>query len=236
VSNSWRCILSYSGADQVKAALGLANLVILLALLLFAAAGSIRWVQGWVFLGLFFGSSLVITLYLARKDPALLQRRTQAGPLAEKRWSQKIIQGVASISFFSTIVVPALDRRFGWSHVPLLLVVVGDALVLAGFLVVFRVFRENTFTSSVIEVAPEQRVIDSGPYAVVRHPMYAGGILLVAGIPIALGSLVGLATLPPFVAIIVWRLLDEERFLLGQLPGYAAYRHKVRSRLIPRVW
>src|SRR5208283_3851145 len=134
-------------------------------------------------------ASLAITLYLARTDPALLARRTQAGPVAEKERSQKVIQGVASVSFLSTVVVAALDHRFGWSHTPLPVVVVGDALVLVGFLFVFLVFRENTFTSAVIEVTAEQRVIDSGPYAVVRHPMYAGAFVLVAGIPMALGSL-----------------------------------------------
>jgi protein-S-isoprenylcysteine O-methyltransferase Ste14 len=108
--------------------------------------------------------------------------------------------------------------------------------VLVGFLLVFLVFRENTFTSSVIEVASEQRVIDTGPYAIVRHPMYAGALVLVAGIPMALGSLVGLATLPPFVAVILWRLLDEERFLVDHLPGYTAYRERTRYRIVPRIW
>jgi protein-S-isoprenylcysteine O-methyltransferase Ste14 len=156
--------------------------------------------------------------------------------LAEKQRRQKVIQGLASMSFLSTVVVPALDHRFGWSHAPLLFVAMGDALVLLGFLFVFFVFRENTFTSSVIEVAAEQRVIDSGPYAVVRHPMYAGALVLVAGIPMALGSVIGLATFPPFVAVIVWRLLDEELFLVRHLPGYAAYRQRTRWRLVPHVW
>jgi protein-S-isoprenylcysteine O-methyltransferase Ste14 len=219
-----------------KAALGLANLSVVLALVIFGPAGTLRFVEGWVFLGLFTAASLAITLHLARTDPALLARRTQAGPVAEKERRQKVIQGVASISFLSTIVIPALDHRFGWSHAPLAVVVAGDAMVLAGFLFVFLVFRENTFTSSVIEVTSEQRVIDSGPYAVVRHPMYAGALVLVAGIPLALGSLVGLATLPPFAAVIVWRLLDEERFLVDRLPGYSAYRQRTRWRLIPHVW
>jgi protein-S-isoprenylcysteine O-methyltransferase Ste14 len=113
---------------------------------------------------------------------------------------------------------------------------VGDALVVLGFLIVFLVFRENTYTSSVIEVATEQRVVTTGPYAAVRHPMYAGALVLLAGIPVALGSLVGLLTFPPFVVIIVWRLLDEERFLVGRLAGYAAYQEKTRCRLIPGVW
>jgi protein-S-isoprenylcysteine O-methyltransferase Ste14 len=225
-----------SASVMAKAAFGLANLVVVLALFLFVPAGTIRWVQAWAFLGLFTLSSLAVTVYLARKDPALLERRTQAGPIAEKERSQKIIQGLASISFLSLMVVPALDRRFGWSHAPSPIVALGDVFVVLGFMVVFLVFRENTFTSSVIEVAAEQRVVATGPYAVVRHPMYAGALVLVAGIPLALGSLVGLATLPPFAAVIVWRLLDEERFLVGHLAGYAAYRERVRWRLAPRVW
>jgi len=219
-----------------KAMAGLANLTVVLGLALFAPAGTLRFAEGWVFLALFFGAALAITVYLTRKDPALLERRTHAGPIAEKETSQKVIQGLASVAFLSTIVVPALDHRFQWSHAPLPAVIAGDALVVAGFLIVFLVFRENTYTSSVIEVVSEQRVIDTGPYAVVRHPMYAGALLLLAGIPLALGSLVGLLTFPPFVAIIVWRLLDEERFLVGHLPSYAAYQEKTRDRLIPHVW
>ena len=115
-------------------------------------------------------------------------------------------------------------------------VIVGYALVGLGFLIVFLVFRENTYTSSVIEVATEQRVIDTGPYAVVRHPMYVGGLVLTAGTPLALGSLVGLVTFVPFAAVIVWRLLDEERFLADYLVGYAAYRERTPYRLVPHVW
>jgi protein-S-isoprenylcysteine O-methyltransferase Ste14 len=221
---------------RVKAALGLAQLAIMLGLALFAPAGTFRFVEAWVFLALFLTASLAITIYLAKKDPALLERRTQAGPVAEKERSQKVIQALASVSFLSTIAVPGLDHRFGWSHAPLPAVIVGDFFVLVGFLIVFLVFRENTFTSSVIEVTVEQRVVETGPYAVVRHPMYAGGLVLVAGIPLALRSVVGLLTFPPFVAMIVWRLLDEERFLLHHLSGYAAYRERSQYRLIPRVW
>ena len=187
-------------------------------------------------LSLFSGSSLAITFYLARKDPALLERRTHAGPVAEKEVSQKVIQGLASLVFASTILVPALDHRFHWSHAPIPAVVVGDAFVALGFLIVFLAFQENTFTSSVIEVAAKQHVIETGPYAVVRHPMHVGGLVLVAGLPLALGSLVGLVTFVPFAAVIVWRLLDEERYLLSHLPGYEAYRQKTRYRLIPHVW
>jgi protein-S-isoprenylcysteine O-methyltransferase Ste14 len=220
----------------IKAAVGLANLMVVIGLALFAPAGTVRFCEGWAFLGLFFGAALAITVYLARKDPALLERRTQGGPVAEKERSQKIIQAAASICFLSTMVVPGLDHRFKWSHAPLPAVIAGDALVVLGFLIVFLVFRENTYTSSVIEVAAEQRVIDTGPYAVVRHPMYAGALVLVAGIPLALGSVLGLVTFPPFAAIIVWRLLGEESFLVTHLPGYADYRRRIRWRLLPGMW
>jgi protein-S-isoprenylcysteine O-methyltransferase Ste14 len=219
-----------------KAISGLVQLVVVIGLLLFVPAGTLRFVEGWILLALFGGSSLAITVYLAKKDPALLERRTQAGPVAEKERSQRVIQSLASIAFVSTIVVPALDHRFGWSRAPWPGIIVGDALVAVGFLIVFLVFRENTFTSSVIEVAPDQRVIETGPYGVVRHPMYAGALILLAGMPLALGSLVGLIAFPPFIAIIVCRLLDEERFLMTHLAGYTAYREKTRYRLIPRVW
>ncbi|HEY5145514.1 MAG TPA: isoprenylcysteine carboxylmethyltransferase family protein [Polyangiaceae bacterium] len=225
-----------AAATRRKAGFGLAQLVVVIGLLLFVPAGTLRFVEGWVFLAVFFGASLAITVYLAKADPALLERRTQAGPAAEKERSQKIIQGFASLAFVSTVVVPALDRRCHWSHAPLPAVIAGDTLVALGFLLVFLVFRENTFTSSVIEVAAQQRVIDTGLYALVRHPMYLGGLVLIAGVPLALGSLVGLATIVPFAGVIVWRLLDEERFLVSRLAGYAAYRDKVRYRLIPHVW
>jgi protein-S-isoprenylcysteine O-methyltransferase Ste14 len=219
-----------------RAGLGLAQLIVVIGLLLFAPAGTVRFVEAWAFLALFSGASLAITVYLAKRDPVLLQRRTQAGPVAEKERSQKIIQSLASVAFVSTIVVPALDHRFGWSHASLPVVIAGDLLVVLGFSIVFLVFRENTFTSSVIEVAAKQLVIETGPYAIVRHPMYVGGLVLVAGIPLALGSLVGLATFPPFAAVIVWRLLDEERFLVGHLAGYSVYCEKTRWRLLAHVW
>jgi protein-S-isoprenylcysteine O-methyltransferase Ste14 len=143
---------------------------------------------------------------------------------------------MASLAFLATIAVPGLDRRFGWSHEPLWLAGLGEALVAVGFLLVFIVFRTNRFSSAVIEVAAEQKVIDTGPYAWVRHPMYAGALVLLAGIPLSLGSYWGLLSLAPMAAAIVWRLLDEERFLSKELPGYEAYRRRTRFRLVPGVW
>jgi protein-S-isoprenylcysteine O-methyltransferase Ste14 len=219
-----------------KAIQGLAQLTVVMGIAVFVPAGTWRYLEGWAFLFAFAGCSVVITRYLMKNDPKLLQRRVEAGPGAEKRTSQKVIQIFASVAFLSVIIAPALDHRFSWSRVPWWTVVAGDALVVLGFWIVFLVFRENSFTSAVIEVDAEQRVIDSGPYAHVRHPMYAGALLLLAGIPLALGSWWGLLTLVPFTGIIAVRLLDEERFLSKDLPGYAAYREKIRYRLIPRVW
>jgi protein-S-isoprenylcysteine O-methyltransferase Ste14 len=225
-----------SKGTATRALLGLLFLAVVLGLAVFLPAGTLRFPEGWAFLAVFTGASLAVTLYLARKDPALLARRTQAGPVAEKERTQKVIQAFASLTFLATLVVPSLDRRFGWTHLPAAVAAVGDVLVALGFWIVFRVFQENTFTSGVIEVAAEQRVIDTGPYALVRHPMYVGGLVLVAGIPLALRSLVGLVTLVPFTTAIVWRLLDEERFLAAHLAGYADYCKRTRFRLVPGVW
>jgi protein-S-isoprenylcysteine O-methyltransferase Ste14 len=221
---------------MTRAFLGLGVLVIAMGLLVFVSAGTLRYPQGWAFLGVFFGASLAITLHLMRRDPELLARRVKAGPVAERRPRQRLIQGLANVAFLAVLAVPALDHRFAWSHVPLPVVVAGDVLVGVGFLLVFLVFRENSFASAVVEVGAEQKVIDTGPYARVRHPMYAGALVLLVGVPLALGSLWGLLALVPFTAVIVWRLLDEEAFLARELPGYTAYRSRTRYRLIPFVW
>jgi protein-S-isoprenylcysteine O-methyltransferase Ste14 len=224
------------GKLRTKAFLGLAQLTAVMGLLLFFSAGTMHYASGWIFLLVFSGAALAITLYLMRNDPELLARRVQAGPAAESRPRQKVIQGLASAAFLSVIVVPALDHRFSWSQVPVAVVVIGEILVGVGFWLVFLVFRANSFASAVIEVGIDQKVIATGPYERVRHPMYAGALVLLAGIPLALGSFWGLLTLVPFTAVIVWRLLDEEAVLSKQLPDYDAYCKKTRFRLIPHVW
>jgi len=147
-----------------------------------------------------------------------------------------MIQSVASVAFLSLLVVPALDHRLGWSHAPVLAVAAGNLLSACGFGVVFLVFRANPFTAGTVQVEPTQTVIDTGPYAMVRHPMYAGALLLLIGTPAALGSWWGLAAFPAILGAIVARLLDEERLLIAGLPGYGQYCARVRYRLIPRLW
>lgn len=215
---------------------GFAGLMIVLAILLFASAGTVDFWQAWAWLFIFATSSGLITMYLWKTDPQLLERRVRGGPTAEQEQAQRLIQLGASIAFIGLIVAPSLDRRFGWSHVPLQIVLVGDVLEVLGFFVVLFVFRENTFTSATIEVAAAQTVVSSGPYAIIRHPMYSGALLMLLGTPLALGSWWGLAMFVPLGVVIVLRLLDEEAFLSKSLPGYIEYRRRKRFRLIPHIW
>jgi protein-S-isoprenylcysteine O-methyltransferase Ste14 len=219
-----------------KAIAGLLNLLISLAVLMFLPAWTLHYWQAWVFLAVFSVCVLAITIYLVKNDPKLLERRVNAGPGAEKEKSQRIIQSFALIAFVAVIVFPAVDHRFGWSTMPAYVAVAGDILVALGLLFVFLVFRENTFTSGIIEVGSEQKVIMTGPYALVRHPMYVGGLVMLLGVPLALGSWWGLLTVIPITLVIVWRLLDEEKFLAKNLAGYSEYQNKVRCRLLPFVW
>jgi protein-S-isoprenylcysteine O-methyltransferase Ste14 len=221
---------------NAKAFLSLAVLAGVMALLLFVPAWTIHYWQAWVYLSIFTGASLFITLYLIRKDPALLARRMRGGPRAEERTAQKIIMVCASIGFTALLVVSALDHHFGWSSLPPYGVVLGDLLAAIGFYFIFLVYRENTFTSATIEVAKGQMVISTGPYAIVRHPMYASGFLYLLGTPLALGSYWGLLAVAAMMPFLIWRLIDEERFLVKNLPGYSEYRKKVRRRLVPLVW
>jgi protein-S-isoprenylcysteine O-methyltransferase Ste14 len=177
---------------NVKAWLSLAVLTVVMGLLLFVPAGTVHYWQAWVYLALFAGASILTTLDLMRHDRALLERRMRGGPTAEKRPAQRLIMLWTSLGFIALLVVPALDFRCGWSAVPLGGVVAGDLLVMLGFAGIARVYRENTFTSATIEVAAGQKVIATGPYAPVRHPMYASALLYLLGTPLALGSYWGL--------------------------------------------
>lgn len=175
---------------------------------------------------MFAASAALITLDLWKRDPKLLERRVKAGPGPEKEEAQRVIQLAASVAFAGILVLPSIDHRFAWSSVPLPIVIAGDALVAIGFVVVFRVFRENTFTAATIEVAADQIVTSTGPYAVVRHPMYTGALVMLVGTPLALGSWWGLLMFIPMTLVVVWRLLDEEKFLSKNLPGYSNYKTK----------
>ena len=220
----------------LRAWFALVVLATAMGLLLFMAAGTMSYWRAWVYLGIFFGASALTTLFLIRRDRALLERRMRGGPTAEKRPVERIIMVFTSTGFVALLVVPALDYRFQWSNVPLWVVVAGDVLVVVGFYFIFLVYRENTFTSATIEVAPGQTVISTGPYAVVRHPMYASALLYLGGTPLALGSYWGLVPFAALLPFLMWRLFDEEKFLSETLPGYVEYQRKVRHRLVPGIW
>ncbi len=219
-----------------KAFIGLVELQGAIAVMLFWPAGTLRWWQAWAYGLVFLAGVLLITLHLLRHDPALVASRSVAGPLAERRPRQKVIQGVASLTFVALHVVAGLDRRFGWTSVAPSLSVLADLAVAAGLGLVFRVLRENRHASSTIAVTEGQRVVSSGPYAVVRHPMYSGALVLLAATPLALGSFAALPLVPVMAGVLAARILDEERLLASELPGYEAYRRRVPWRLVPFVW
>jgi len=175
-------------------------------------------------------------LYLWKYDSKLLERRLKAGHLAEKEPSQKIIIFLTESCFLALLVVSVLDHRFGWSHPELFFVILGNVLAFFGFLLIFFVFKENSFTSATIEIADDQKVVSTGPYSIVRHPFYAGALIRGLGAPLALGSYWGLLVVIGFLLMIVLRIITEERFLTKQLPGYTEYKQKVRWRLIPWIW
>lgn len=201
--------------------------------LIFVPAGTLRWWEAWAFLATLFVPMALVAGYLLRNDPALLERRMKHG---EERAPQKAIVKATSALWLVTFVLPGLDRRFEWSSVPTWAVLAADALVLTGYGIFFLTMRENSYAARTIRVEEGQQVISSGPYAVVRHPMYVGLSLMMLAAPVALGSwwalFPALAT-PPSLML---RIADEERAMIAELPGYAEYRTRVRWRLVPGVW
>jgi protein-S-isoprenylcysteine O-methyltransferase Ste14 len=207
-----------------------------LAVLLFAAAGTLAYWQGWLFLVAFIGSSVALGFYFVRHDPALIERRMKGGPSAEQEPAQKIIVALLMADMLLMILVPALDYRWHWSAVPAWLALLGNAGIVASFIIFFFVMKQNSYAAATVRVEAEQPVISTGLYGVVRHPMYSGALLLMVCMPLALGSSWSLLLLLPALPILAWRLIDEERVLTRDLPGYADYCRRVRYRLVPFVW
>ncbi len=210
--------------------------LLVFGLLLFLPAGTLAYWQGWVFLIVFTISTQAIGIYLLLKNPVLLERRERVGPWNEQRPVQKIIMSFTLIACIALFVFCALDYRFGWSPVPALVSLIGDVLVALGLLINLIVFRENTYGASTIETFAGHEVISTGLYAIVRHPMYVGVLVMMIGVPLALGSWWGLVIIALIVSVLIGRILDEENLLKKDLPGYSAYTQKVRYRLVPYVW
>ena len=219
-----------------KALLSVFILAIVMGLIIFVAAGTVDYWPAWVYLAIFTIASLLTTIYLIRHDPELLQRRMRGGPIAESRPTQRVIMVFTSLAFLGLLIVPPLNYRFNGATVPIYVVISGDFLVAVGFYFIFHVYRENTYTSATVQVVANQRVIDTGPYALVRHPMYASALLYLFGTPLALGSYWGLLPFCFVIPFLVWRLFDEERMLTRELEGYSEYQQRVRYRLVPGLW
>ena len=207
-----------------------------MAVMLFAPAWTLHFWEAWVFWLLFSVLSAGVTFYFLKHDPGLVESRLKVGPTAEREKSQKVIQTLTAILWCALIIVPGIERRFHFSRISAALVLLGDALVAVGYYIVFLALRENRWAASIIEVRPGQSVISTGPYGIVRHPMYSGGVLMILATPLALGSLWAFVCAVLLCGIVAARLLDEERYLSRNLPGYEAYCRKVRCRLIPHVW
>jgi protein-S-isoprenylcysteine O-methyltransferase Ste14 len=207
--------------------------LIALAAMFFLTAGSLAYWEAWLYLAILFIPMAFVMSYLLKNDPELLERRMR---MRERERTQKRLISLSWLWFLLAFLLPGLDYRFGWSEVPVWVILAAAMLVLAGYGMVIWVFRENRYASRVIEVAQGQQVIDSGPYAVVRHPMYVGSIVLYVFSPLALGSWWAVLTALPIIPILAARILNEEKVLVKELPGYEEYRGKVKYRLIPGIW
>jgi protein-S-isoprenylcysteine O-methyltransferase Ste14 len=215
---------------------GILFLMLVMGLALFLSFGSLKYSLAWLYLVVFFVSVSAITTYLFLFDKHLLKKRLAAGPIAEAKPVQKLIQSIAGLAFISVFVVSALDYRHKWSNVSLHLSYLSDTFCGLAFVFLFFVFKQNTFLSATIEVQEKQQVISSGLYAVIRHPMYTAALLLLIFTPIALGSYWGMIPVAILTAVIVVRAIDEEQELRKNLTGYEVYCSKVKYRLIPFIF
>jgi protein-S-isoprenylcysteine O-methyltransferase Ste14 len=220
----------------MRAAAQFLQLPLLLAAFVFLPAGTLDYWEGWLFSAVFVVCSLAITIYLAINNPQLLESRMRVGPRAETERSQKTIMIGALLTFAAMPILSATDHRLGWSTVHPALVILGNMLIVLAYIGFYFVFRANRYGAATVRVAEGQTVISTGPYAFVRHPMYGWALLMIVGIPLALGSLWGLVLAVPAFTGLVARLLDEERYLAANLPGYTDYMREVHYRLIPFVW
>ena len=206
---------------------------LLVGLLIFLPAGTLGYTYGWLFIGLLFVPMLIAGFIMLAKSPEFLKKRLDA---KEKQGKQKGVVALSGLMFIAGFVVAGLDFRFGWSQMPLWVVIAAAVLFLAAYVLYAEVMRENAYLSRTIKVEEGQTVVDTGLYGIVRHPMYAVTILLFMMIPLVLGSWYALIAFAFYPAIIIVRLKDEEELLTKELPGYADYKQKVKYRIIPFVW
>jgi len=207
--------------------------IIIIALILFLPAGTLKYWNAWLFIGALFSPVVLVIIYLIKNDPALLEKRMKT---KEKEKTQKLIIKLSIIPFIISFLIPGLDYRYNWSIVPLWLVIMATVIMLIGYGMFFVVIRQNSYASRVIEIQEKQKVIDTGLYSVVRHPMYLSNLLIYLSIPLVLGSFYSLMTMCLFLFVFYFRIKNEEGVLIKELPGYSDYLKKVKYRLIPYIW
>lgn len=205
----------------------------LLLAMFFLPAGTFAYWEAWVYLTVLLIPMLLVLIYLLRNDPELLERRMR---MSEKESEQKLIIKISYLYYLVVFLLPGFDKRFGWSNVPVVVVIVADILVLVGYGMFFLALRENRYASRIIEVEQEQKVISSGPYAIVRHPMYVGVSLMYIFTPLALGSYWAAIPSLLIIPLLVARIRNEESVLGRELKGYKEYMQKTKYRLIPGIW
>jgi protein-S-isoprenylcysteine O-methyltransferase Ste14 len=215
--------------------IGLVGLVVV-GLLLFLPAWTFDYWQAWVFLVVFALSTWIPSIYLLCKNPAALERRMRSGPTAETRTVQKVVMGGAWLSLAGMFVVSVLDHRFGWSRVPTAICLVGDVLAAVGLGVPMLVVIQNSYAAATVQVEAGQKLVSTGLYGLVRHPMYTSNVIMMVGIPLALGSYWGLVFVIPGLLVLALRIRDEEKLLQNELDGYREYTQQVRYRLVPCMW
>lgn len=222
-----------------KTALGLKSAGLYLAgplvlgMMLFGPAGTFDYWQAWAYMAVLFVPMALVVAYFLKTDPQFLERRMRT---KEKEARQGLIVKAGAAIFLVGFLVPGLDRRFGWSEASPEIVLAADAIVFIGYALIFIVFRENSYAGRTVQVDKGQKVITTGPYSIIRHPMYFGTLLMYLATPVALGSFIAVPFFLPFIPMIVLRILNEEEVLRRDLPGYAAYCEKTRYRLLPFIW
>jgi len=207
--------------------------ILVLGAIFFIPAGTLAYWQAWVYLVIILAPAALVVSYFLRNDPSFLVRRMK---MKEKEREQRLIIKLGYLPYLLAFLLPGFDQRFGWSQVPFFVVIIAEILVVLGYGIVLMVYRENRFAARVVEVEQGQKVIDSGPYAHVRHPMYVGALLMLISTPLALASYWAMIPTIFMIPVIVARILNEESVLTRDLKGYTDYMHKTRYRLIPGIW
>ncbi|MHA1745950.1 MAG: methyltransferase family protein [Promethearchaeota archaeon] len=222
------------GQLKKKALIQLISFPVTVGICFFWPAGTFQYWEAWVFIGVFSAMMFGMTMYLLKNDPQLLERRLDRG---ESRKDQKLVILLSTLILLPIFLLPGFDQRYGWSTVPLGLVLFGDFIVMGSYYLFFRVLRENSYASRVVKVEQGiQHVITTGPYAIVRHPMYFTIILMFGAIPLATGSYWGVLPVFPLIVLLAFRVWDEEKLLVEELEGYAEYKKKTRYRIFPGIW